>query len=140
MQQERDDLYSRFTKAIHEVQQKTGFKNLVLEKKLTALTDTLEKKASHYEFTRNCTTIVVANIPQEAQLNEVLAAANLDPSALAMVTKKLEVYTNITTQEPDNLYMLALNYPQSHCRMYWTPKTVLSETYSMSWPEFARLG
>ena len=44
MQQERDELYSRFTKAIHEVQQKSGFKNLLLEKKLTALADTLEKK------------------------------------------------------------------------------------------------
>jgi len=31
-------------KAIHEVQQKSGFKNLLLEKKLTALADTLEKK------------------------------------------------------------------------------------------------
>lgn len=27
---------------------------------------------------------------QEAQLNEVLAAANLDPSALTIVTRKLE--------------------------------------------------
>lgn len=28
---------------------------------------------------------------QEAQLNEVLSASNLDPSALTMVTRKLEV-------------------------------------------------
>jgi len=56
--------------AIHEVQQKTNFKNLLLEKKLTALADTLEKK--------------------EAQLNEVLSASNLDPTALTVVTRKLE--------------------------------------------------
>ena len=31
-------------KAIHEVQQKGNFKNLLLEKKLGALADTLEKK------------------------------------------------------------------------------------------------
>ena len=43
-QKECDELYGKFVKAIHEVQQKTGFKNLLLEKKLTALTDTLEKK------------------------------------------------------------------------------------------------
>ena len=73
VQRERDELYSRFVKAIHEVQQKSGFKNLLLEKKLTALADTLEKK--------------------EAQLNEVLSASNLDPSALTMVTRKLEVGT-----------------------------------------------
>ena len=46
MQRERDDLYSRFVKAIHEVQQKSGFKNLLLERKLTALADTLEKKVT----------------------------------------------------------------------------------------------
>lgn len=47
IQKERDDLYSKFVKAIHEVQQKTGFKNLLLEKKLTALADTLEKKVNY---------------------------------------------------------------------------------------------
>jgi len=67
---ERDQLYQNFVKAIHEVQQKSGFKNLLLEKKLKALVDTLEKK--------------------EAQLNEVLAASNLDPNALSAVTRKLE--------------------------------------------------
>lgn len=68
---ERDDLYKRFVKAIHDVQQKSNLKNLLLEKKLGALGDTLEKK--------------------EAQLNEVLTASNLDPSALSVVTRKLEV-------------------------------------------------
>ena len=43
-QKERDELYSKFVTAIHEVQQKGNFKNLLLEKKLTALADTLEKK------------------------------------------------------------------------------------------------
>ena len=70
-QEERDDLYRKFVKAIHEVQQKSSFKNLLLEKKLSALADTLEKK--------------------EAQLNEVLSASNLDPTALTVVTRKLEV-------------------------------------------------
>ena len=71
IQEERDDLYRKFVKAIHEVQQKSSFKNLLLEKKLSALADTLEKK--------------------EAQLNEVLSASNLDPTALTVVTRKLEV-------------------------------------------------
>lgn len=70
VQLERDELYMKFTKAILEVQQKSGFKNLLLERKLTALNDTLEKK--------------------EAQLSEVLAASNLDPTALSVVTRKLE--------------------------------------------------
>jgi len=70
VQHERDELYQKFVKAIHEVQQKSNFKNLLLEKKLGALADTLEKK--------------------EAQLNEVLSASNLDPTALTVVTRKLE--------------------------------------------------
>ncbi|KAH9507717.1 Dynein regulatory complex subunit 4 [Bulinus truncatus] len=70
VQEERDELYSKFLKAVHEVQQKSSFKNLLLEKKLSALADTLEKK--------------------EAQLNEVLSASNLDPTALTVVTRKLE--------------------------------------------------
>ena len=44
VQQERDELYRKFVKAIHEVLQKSNFKNLLLEKKLNALADTLEKK------------------------------------------------------------------------------------------------
>ena len=70
---ERDELYKKFVKAIHDVQQKSNLKNLLLEKKLGALGDTLEKK--------------------DAQLNEVLTASNLDPSALTVVTRKLEVNT-----------------------------------------------
>ena len=44
VQKECDELYGKFVKAIHEVQQKSGFKNLLLEKKLTALADAIEKK------------------------------------------------------------------------------------------------
>ena len=71
VQAERDELYKRFVSAIHEVQQKSNCKNLLLEKKLVALADTVEKK--------------------DAQLNEVLSASNLDPTALTVVTRKLEV-------------------------------------------------
>lgn len=70
LEAERDELYDRFVKTIFEVQQKSGFKNLLLERKLGSVSDQLEKK--------------------EAQLNEVLSASNLDPTALAVVSKKLE--------------------------------------------------
>nr|XP_035137920.1 dynein regulatory complex subunit 4 isoform X4 [Callithrix jacchus] len=70
VQQERDELYQKFTAAIQEVQQKTGFKNLVLERKLQALSAAVEKK--------------------EVQFNEVLAASNLDPASLTLVSRKLE--------------------------------------------------
>ena len=70
VQTERDDLYERFESSVYEVQQKTGLKGMMLEKKLETLTEALEKK--------------------EAQLSEVLAASNLDPSTLSQVNKKLE--------------------------------------------------
>lgn len=71
VQRERDELYSKFTAAILEVQQKTGLKNLLLERKLQALSAAVEKK--------------------ELQLNEVLAASHLDPTTLSLVSRKLEV-------------------------------------------------
>lgn len=71
VQEERDDLYQKFTIAINEVQQKTGFKNLLLERKLHGLLTLLEQK--------------------EVELSEVVAASSLDPSALSLVSQKLEV-------------------------------------------------
>jgi hypothetical protein len=70
VEKERDELYDHFESTIYEVQQKSGFKNLLLEKKLDAQAESLEKK--------------------EAQLGEVLAAANLDPTMLGAVTRKLD--------------------------------------------------
>jgi growth arrest-specific protein 8 len=70
VQKERDELYERFEATIYDVQQKTGFKNLLLEKKLDAMHKELEKK--------------------DAQLNEVLAASNMDPVMLGNITRKLD--------------------------------------------------
>ena len=99
MQIERDELYRKFVKAIHEVQQKSNFKNLLLEKKLGSLADTLEKK--------------------EAQLNEVLSASNLDPTALTVVTRKLEVslghktkleQISMVLRGSNTIYSVKINY------------------------------
>lgn len=70
---------------------------------------------------------------QEAQLNEVLSASNLDPSALTMVTRKLEVCIVVLTTRLNELHNMLI-------RMYWTPRTVLSETSSMNWHVCARYG
>ncbi len=48
VESERDELYDRFVRTIYDVQQKSGFKNLVLEKKLAALSDALEKKVGRW--------------------------------------------------------------------------------------------
>ena len=67
---ERDELYEKFESTIYDVQQKSGFRNLLLEKKMTAVEEALEKK--------------------DAQLSEVLAVSNLDPAVLGQVTGKLD--------------------------------------------------
>ncbi|EHA98928.1 Growth arrest-specific protein 8 [Heterocephalus glaber] len=88
VQQERDELYRKFTAAIQEVQQKTGFKNLLLERKLQVLSTAVEKR--------------------EVQFNEVLAASNMDPAALMLVSHKLEdVLESKNTTIKDLQYELA---------------------------------
>ncbi|KAG1946545.1 dynein regulatory complex subunit 4 isoform X2 [Pimephales promelas] len=88
VQLERDELYMKFTKTILEVQQKSGFKNLLLECKLSALNDTLEKK--------------------EAQLSEVLSVSNLDPTILSVVTHKLEAYDDLLKTSEAKLRALGI--------------------------------
>jgi hypothetical protein len=62
--------YEKFESTIYDVQQKSGFKNILLERKLQAINESLEKK--------------------ESQLSEVIHAANLDPNLLGTVSKKLD--------------------------------------------------
>lgn len=71
MQLERDELYKAFTQNIQRVQEKGGMKTVLLEKKLKALTDSLEET--------------------QAQLSSVLSAPNMDQTALSGVTHQIEV-------------------------------------------------
>jgi len=70
IEKERDELFEKFESTIYDVQQKSGFKNILLEKKLQAINESLEKK--------------------ESQLSEVIHAANLDPNMLGTVSRKLD--------------------------------------------------
>jgi len=70
IEKERDELYEKFEATIYDVQQRSGFKNILLERKLQAMDESLEKK--------------------ESQLSEVIHAANLDPNLLGTVSKKLD--------------------------------------------------
>lgn len=70
LQAERDDLKEKFQDALYDVQQKAGFKALLLRKKLDAAHTELEKK--------------------EAHLTEILASANLEPSVMGVLAKRLD--------------------------------------------------
>lgn len=71
---ERDALYLKFTAALHEVKQKAGFKTLVLEHKLSAAANEVERES--------------------LTLNEVLLAVNLDPASVGSLEKKLAEVLN----------------------------------------------
>ena len=47
LRRERDDLYEKFQDALYDVQQKAGFKGLLLQKKLDVAHSELEKKEAH---------------------------------------------------------------------------------------------
>ncbi|RHY28953.1 hypothetical protein DYB32_005580 [Aphanomyces invadans] len=83
VQNEYNTLHSQFQTSIYDVQQKNGLKNLLLEKKLESMGDVLEQK--------------------DAQLNEVLAHAQLDPSIAAQVRRRLEDIMEAKNQEVRDL-------------------------------------
>jgi len=66
---ERDALYDRFQTALHDVRQKSGFRSLLLEKRLAAAATEVER--------------------QTVTLSEVLVAARLDPRVLGRLEKQL---------------------------------------------------
>ncbi|TMW57157.1 hypothetical protein Poli38472_003082 [Pythium oligandrum] len=70
VQREYDDLNQQFQTSIYDVQQKTGLKNLLLEKKMDAMTMRLEQK--------------------DAELNEVLLHAKLEPAIVDRVKGRLQ--------------------------------------------------
>ena len=67
---ERDELRENLRSSIYDVKQKSAFRNLLLEKKLAAMQHVQEER--------------------EAQLNEVLSRANLEPSVLGQVKGHVE--------------------------------------------------
>lgn len=81
LREERDELDKKLSEAVYGVQQKQGFKNLLLEKKLTAMSQDLEKT--------------------ESALAEVLASTNLHPEIIGDIQHSLEdvlLAKNRTTQ------------------------------------------
>ncbi|KAM8772135.1 dynein regulatory complex subunit 4-like [Acanthopagrus schlegelii] len=70
VQQERDELLKKQMELILDLQQKSGLKELLLERKLSALTETLEQK--------------------EAQLCATLSASSVDQTAAGSAANKLE--------------------------------------------------
>ena len=70
LKRERDELRENLRSSIYDVKQKSAFRNLLLEKKLAVMHRVQEER--------------------EAQLNEVLTRANLEPTVLGQVKGHVE--------------------------------------------------
>lgn len=67
---EREDLYSKFQYAVYDVQQKSGLKNLLLEKKIDTVEEALETT--------------------EAQVDELMTSASVDQATATGISQKLD--------------------------------------------------
>ena len=79
IKKQRDAVKEKFASTVYETQQKSGFRNLLLEKKLGSVNQSLEAK--------------------EAQLNEVLARAGMESNAAANMKGKVDELLQAKNQE-----------------------------------------
>ncbi|KAI9090804.1 growth-arrest-specific micro-tubule binding-domain-containing protein [Phlyctochytrium arcticum] len=107
VQKERDELYEGFVDRIVSVQQKTGFKNLVLEKKVESLREMVEKK--------------------DLQVNEILKATNLEPGAMAGLTRRLEEVLDAKNRQVKELQYDLAKVTKAHNDMIRTYEAKLTE-------------
>lgn len=75
LQKEKQELFDEFHRLVYEIHQKTGIRNLILEKKHETIQESLETK--------------------DAQINQLLAAARIDPQALGVIRTTLEEVENL---------------------------------------------
>ena len=104
---ERDAVYEKFTNSIAEVQQKVGLKNLILEKKLETIQETLEAK--------------------EVQLFQVMSAANLTPDARAQIVSSLEDVENAKNEDIAAIQAELKKIREAHSNMVKTYEGKLFE-------------
>ena len=71
-------MFDQFQQTVYEIHQKTGLRNLVLEKKLETIQEGLETK--------------------DAQINQLLAAAKIDPKTLGVIKSTLEEVENLKNE------------------------------------------
>jgi len=104
---ERDELYNKFQGAIYDVQQKAGLKNLILEKKIDTVEEALETT--------------------EAQVSEILAAANVDQSTSAGISHKLDQVIGYKNDIVAQLHEEVVKIKDAHKTMVKTYESKLAE-------------
>jgi len=104
---EREELYEKFQHSIYEVQQKSGLKNLILEKKIDAIEEALETT--------------------EAQVSELLTSANVDQAAASGISQKLDQVIAYKNDIVSQLQEEVQRIKDSHRTMVKTYESKLAE-------------
>ena len=104
---ERKQLFDEFHRLVYEFHQKTGLRNLILEKKLETIQESLDAK--------------------EASINQILTAANIDPDRLGMVRSTLDEVENIKNEAIKSIQTELKKIREAHSNMVKTYEGKLSE-------------
>lgn len=92
---------------MYEIHQKTGIRNLVLERKLETIQEGLETK--------------------DAQINQLLAAAKIDPKTLGVIKSTLEEVENLKNEAIKEIQAELKKIREAHSNMVKTYEGKLSE-------------
>jgi len=107
VQKERDEYYKRFQSAIYEVQQKSGLKNLLLEKKLDTVEEALEVT--------------------DAQVSELLRSANVGGEGdQAGISQKLDEIIEYKNDVITELHEEVQRIKEAHGQMVKTYESKLA--------------
>lgn len=104
---EKKELFDSFHSTVYELHQKTGIRNLVLEKKLETIQESLETK--------------------DAQINQLLAAAKIDPKTLGVIKSTLEEVENLKNEAIKEIQAELKKIREAHSNMVKTYEGKLSE-------------
>lgn len=107
LQREKKELFDEFHQTVYELHQKTGLRNLVLEKKLETIQEGLETK--------------------DAQINQLLAAAKIDPKTLGVIKSTLEEVENLKNEAIKEIQAELKKIREAHSNMVKTYEGKLSE-------------
>lgn len=107
LQKEKKTLFDEFHQTVYEIHQKTGLRNLVLEKKLETIQESLETK--------------------DAQINQLLAAAKIDPKTLGAIKSTLEEVENLKNEAIKQIQAELKKIREAHSNMVKTYEGKLSE-------------
>lgn len=107
LEKERESYFQKYKDALHRVEQESGLKNFILEKKLEIIEDNLEIK--------------------EVQLKELLKQTLLDPTQIQNLTPTLEEVELMKSETIHQLEEELRRIKETHANMIKTYEAKLAE-------------